>query len=209
MENSKLPDPQPLLGFYMQREEKKEEFFSELQARCHSAEPWLIAVLAKDMVLVADLIRLDSDLLDGSLWMDTALMMGAYDILEAVAQIRALCQEDLQESMRKDPELLLDLIHRAGPFLTQQALQAYQHTMESPLAQAYLQDKTGKLFQTTIQKILSLGCGISHQLYMGTLFTIQRMQDGSQRLADFPRFFELYRMYRKDELDKNRNFVGA
>lgn len=197
MESTDRNSSQPLLLLYIQREDKKEEFFNELQAKCHSAEPWLIAVLARDMILVSDLIRLDSDLLDGSIWLDTALMMGAYDILETVAQIRALSQEELQESMKKDPELLLDLIHHAGPFLTQQALQAYQHSMESPLAQAYIQDKTGKLFQTTIQKVLSLGCGISNQLYVGTLLTVQRLQDGSQRLADFPRFFELYRQYRK------------
>ncbi len=122
--------------------EWKDAYNDMLKERSDSAEPWLVASLYDDVELTKVLIDLDSDLTDGFLWMEVALMVNAYLMLEEVAIVNKIDKEEFQKALNKDSEALLMIILNGGLNLIRRSVEVYNSKIfpESPITQAFMED---------------------------------------------------------------------
>jgi len=110
---------------------------SELFKRRNDAEVWIMAAVHDDRPLVKRLIQAGSDLRDGYLWLNTALMCQSYEIIDEICSQGTVSSDILTQCLLEDDDSFIDVLLNAPDSVFRVSIEAYmEHSSsfpESPL----------------------------------------------------------------------------
>lgn len=137
------------------------------------AEPWLTACLYDDGKLAEELIQLGSDLVDGYLWLNTAFMVNAFNVLEVCIKHETLDSKLVLQCLKEDVDGIGSILEFCeSEIICKYILKLYiENSFEfdsSPLLYAVNRDLAGKYifsFPRMLERIIVLEGRISPILY--------------------------------------------